>query len=46
MISLDQETVQPGTPRLPTGKLDDGFFEPLPKEKLQQRELSISLIPA
>jgi hypothetical protein len=37
-LGLGQETAQPRTPGLLTGKLGDAFFEPLSEEELQQWE--------
>jgi hypothetical protein len=37
-LGLNQESKQPRTPGLLTGKLGDTFFEPLPEEELQQWE--------
>ncbi|HLP89533.1 MAG TPA: hypothetical protein VK184_13200 [Nostocaceae cyanobacterium] len=37
-LGLNQETAQPRTPGILTGKLSDAFFEPLPEEELQQWE--------
>ncbi|MEM9819366.1 MAG: hypothetical protein AAF827_23610 [Cyanobacteria bacterium P01_D01_bin.6] len=37
-LGLTQETAQPRTPGILTGKLGEAFFEPLPEEELQQWE--------
>jgi hypothetical protein len=37
-LGLNQESEQPRTPGLLTGKLGEAFFEPLPEEELQQWE--------
>jgi hypothetical protein len=37
-LGLGQETAQPRTPGLQTGKLGDAFFEPLAEEELQRWE--------
>jgi hypothetical protein len=37
-LGLGREQPQPRTPGLLTGKLGDGFFEPLPFEELEQWE--------
>ncbi|NJL43559.1 MAG: hypothetical protein HC935_10325, partial [Pseudanabaena sp. SU_2_4] len=37
-LGLELEPVQPRTPGLLAGQLEDAFFEPLPEEELQQWE--------
>ena len=37
-LGLAQESCQPLTPGLLSGKLGESFFEPLPEEELQQWE--------
>lgn len=37
-LGLNQENQEPREPGLLTGKLGDAFFEPLPKDELQQWE--------
>ena len=34
-LGLNQESTQPRTPGLLTGKLGDAFFEPLPEEEVK-----------
>ncbi len=40
-LGIDKENQQPRTPGLLKGKLGEAFFEPLPKDELQQWETDI-----